>query len=167
MQVVSASLLEAGLETTFAMLSKGAVQRVFGTRGHSCSQSIISPTSVLLTITPIGYYSGLAFSIGQFLVNLIALLGFLPWLLSKNPMAPAVRLVKDHTYFTVMISRQETSYIVSNIKPNCEKNYIWPRMDNVLRIGEKLSTREDPDQGDITLDRPKFVAPLENGKVYK
>jgi hypothetical protein len=167
MQVVSAPLLEAGIETTFSMISKGAIQRVFGSSGQTCSQSIFSPTSVLLKITPAGYYAGLVFCIGQLLVNFIALLGFFPWMLSKAPISPAVRLVKDHTYFTVMVSKQETSHLVSSIKPNCDKDYIWPRMDNILRIGEKLSTREDPDQGDITLDRPKFVAPLVNGKVYK
>jgi hypothetical protein len=167
MQVVSAPLLEAGIETTFSMISKGAVQRVFGSSGQTCSQSIFSPTSVLLKITPAGYYAGLIFCVGQLLVNFIALLGFLPWMVNKSPISPAVRLVKDHTYFTVMVSKQETSHLVSTIKPNCDKDYIWPRMDQILRIGEKLSTREDPDQGDITLDRPKFVAPLVNGKVYK
>jgi hypothetical protein len=167
MQVVSAPFLEAGIETTFSMISKGAVQRVFSTIGRTCSQSIISPTSVLLKITEPGYFAGLFFCAGQFLVNLISLLGFIPWLISKNPIYPAVRLSKDHTYFTVMVSKPETAHIVTTIKPNCEKDYIWPRMDNVLRLGEKLSTREDPDQGDITLDKPKLVAPLINGKVYK
>jgi hypothetical protein len=167
MQVVSAPFLEAGIETTFAMLSKGAVQRIFASSGQSCSQSIFSPSSVLLKATDTGFVAGLIFCVGQLLLNLISLLGFLPWMLSKNPISPAVRLVTDQNYFTVMISKLDSSHIINTIKPNCDKDYIWPRMDCILRLGEKISTKEDPDQGDITLDRPKFVYHLENGKVYK
>jgi hypothetical protein len=167
MQVVSAPLLEAGIETTFSMISKGAVQRMFASSGQTCSQSIFSPTSVLLKATEAGYFSGIIFCFLQLLMNLISLLGFLPWMFSKDPISPAVRLVSDHNYFTMMVSKQDASHTVNSIKPNCDKDFIWSRMDCVLRLGEKISTKEDPDQGDITFDRPKFVSSLINGKVYK
>lgn len=49
------------------------------------------------------------------------------------------------------------SHVSDTLNGNSDDNEIWPKLDIVMRVGETISSRDDPEQGQITLDKPKVV----------
>jgi hypothetical protein len=171
MQVVSAAdleaglrLLNAGLETTFAIILRCAFQRSFSTLGVSCVQNVIlSGTNVFKLDTDSAKY-GFAFAFFQLFMSLIAFICYIPWLFSHVPIGPAIRLASEKTYLTVMLSTQ--TELLQGMNGNTATTEIWSKLDFPVRVGEHVSTRDDPDVGHIVMDKPKFVGPFTFAKRY-
>ena len=47
-----------------------------------------------------------------------------------------------------------------------EKSEVWVRFDQIVRIGETVSSQDDVDMGKITMDKPKMVTKLSWDKKY-
>jgi hypothetical protein len=166
MQSVSPSSLEKGIETTFAILSKLAIQRTYRTGGDLCSQNRIALNITKLHTTIDGLMYGIIFACIQFIANIAALAGFIPWFLSKTPVFPAYRLFTDNFYFALMMSKPHLSGLMGPISLNDNRDAIWNSIDTTLRMGEAILTVEDPETGELTLDRPKMVAAISVNKIY-
>lgn len=165
-QAINTAALTEGLETTWAMILRGSFQRSFSTRGEYCVQNIVSPTIRILNMSQTGAVCGWIFLAMQLLFSCIALVAFIPWILSKDPIKPAVRLISDKNYLTVLISTSSTAGLFVEINGNTETALIWSRLDSVVRVGESIATIEDADYGSITMDKPKLVAKLDWLKKY-
>jgi hypothetical protein len=166
MQVSSASLLEEGFETAFAMLGKVAIQRSFGAKGGKCPTSVVVHEFIVFKITQNGLINGIIFLSIQMIMIILSFVGFLPWVIAQFPISPALRFVNDKSFFTVMMSKPSVSRYINDITPNVEKDYMWPKMDIVLRVGESVATKNDPNEGALTIDKPKAVANLSWTKAY-
>ncbi|KAJ3321812.1 hypothetical protein HDV06_003814 [Boothiomyces sp. JEL0866] len=164
MEVVNAALLEAGVETMFAILGRAGAQRSFTQSAATCIQSIINTSYVVLTISETGFQLGLLFFFSQLTMIIIAIIGTVPWIRSKDPISPGIRLAHDHTFFTVMVNNTIVSLF--GINSTMDTPLVWSRFDFGVRIGEEHQTRDDPDLGHMIMDKPKFVASFTKGKAY-
>ena len=166
MQFVSASLLEAGLETTFVMLMRQAFQRSFATSAERCVQNVLIPTQLTAHITTFGFTFGIVFVIGLLIVNLVCFLAALPWVISTHPIHPAIRLASEHTYFSFMAVSHLTQSVVQGVSSANNVMEVWPKLDFSVRVGESIHTKEDPEYGKISIDKPKMVTNFVKGKQY-
>lgn len=144
------------------MILKAAFQRTFSTSGNFCTQSMLSSSLITMSMTTQGALFGWIFVAGQLLMTFLAILGCVPWIISAAPISPGVRIAIDHTYFNIMLSHG----IAEGINGNTDAKEIWPKMDKVVRVGEAISTRDDPDLGTIVMDKPKFVTAFSWTKCY-
>ncbi|KAJ3272046.1 hypothetical protein HDV01_005998 [Terramyces sp. JEL0728] len=164
MQSVNPALLSAGVESMFAILGRAGVQRTYTHTSSRCSQSIIDYNSIVLRMGETGYSLGLIFFGLQLAMVVLAFLGTIPWLLCKHPIYPGIRIVTDHVFFMVMINSTLASLF--GVNATMDSPLIWTKFDFVVRVGEAIKTRDDPDLGQIILDRPKFVSHFSKGKSY-
>ncbi|KAJ3267873.1 hypothetical protein HDV01_003868 [Terramyces sp. JEL0728] len=164
MEVVNAALLEAGMETMFSILGRAGAQRSFTHTSAKCEQSVINSAYVVLKISKTGFQLGLLFFISQLVMILISITGTIPWIRSKYPISPGIRLAHDHTFFTVMVNNTIVSLF--GINSTMDTPLVWSRFDFGVRIGEEHQTRDDPDLGHMIMDKPKFVATFTKGKAY-
>ncbi|KAI8895887.1 hypothetical protein BC833DRAFT_542016 [Globomyces pollinis-pini] len=162
---ISPTLLEAGLETTYSILARGAMQRSYSTQGNTCTSSVISSTSTVLKIHETGGIIGLWFVLSQLLVTLISFLFFLPWFISDKPMGPAIKLAEDQNYFMIFLGSNPG--VVGGVYSTMDLVDIWSKFDKTVRVGESISTQDDPDCGIIAMDRPKLVVPFSKTKLYQ
>jgi len=167
MQDIALGILEPGMESAISLVNRGAIQRSYTVSGALCTQNIIDPSTVTLKIGDYGYYIGLLWIIGQFIVNGIAILAFFPWLFLSYPIFPAVEACNSPIIFSLLSAKNAiTHYRMQSMSGNMEDALMWPRLDLVLRIGESIETAEDPDRGVILMDRPKAVTEMTFQKAY-
>jgi hypothetical protein len=102
---LSPVLLESGLEVTFGLIARGAIQRSFSAFGGLCVRRIINPDAPMITISRSGYMAGLAFVVIQLLACVFAIGCYCLWLFSPVPIGPAIRIATDHSYFINLINR--------------------------------------------------------------
>ncbi|KAJ3324754.1 hypothetical protein HDV06_006012 [Boothiomyces sp. JEL0866] len=164
MQSVNPALLSAGIETLFAILGRAGVQRSYSHTSSRCTQSVIDSSSIVLRMSNVGYTIGIIFFTLQLAMVLLSFLGTIPWLLSKDPIYPGIRLVTDHVFFMVMIN--STLVALFGVNATMDTPLIWTKFDFVVRVGEAIKTRDDPDLGNIIMDKPKFVTNFVKGKSY-
>jgi hypothetical protein len=125
-------------------------------------QSNLSESMISMTMTAQGALFGWIFVACQLFMTCVAFVGCIPWIISRTPMGPAVRIAMDHTYFNIMLSHNSSE----GVNGNTDQKEIWPKLDKVVRVGEALSSREDPDIGQIVMDKPKFVTTFSWTKRY-
>ena len=130
------------------------------------TQNLPDPTKTTLTISQSGFYMGLAFSIFEFCMTLFSIALAIPWLLSANPISPAVRLVRDQTYFNIMVGKNSTAAILRERNSISTRIDVWSKMDVIIRVGESKKTIHDTDEGKLVIDKSKLVSPLSFTKRY-
>jgi hypothetical protein len=69
-------------------------------------------------MTSDGAKFGYAFVYCQISMSVLSLICFIPWLVSKDPIGPAVRLANEKTYLTVMLTSQSSGDITEGINGN-------------------------------------------------
>ena len=80
---------------------------------------------------------------------------------------PAVEVARDNIIFSLYAAKNMvTNNRMKSMNSNMEAGLMWPRLDLVLRIGESVQTKEDPDRGAIVMDKPKLVTFLSYSKCY-
>jgi hypothetical protein len=163
---VSPSLLEAGMETTMAMIMRPAIQRTYSTQGEMCTQNVIDDTKSVFFISGFGFTFGLIFCITEIVINLICIGMAVPWFLKKNPIGPAIRLASDKNYFMIMLASRLGAQTINGTSLTGTITTIWPKMDIFLRVGESIGTKDDVEFGMITIDRPKMVTDFVSSKSY-
>ena len=164
LQSINPTLLDAGLETTFTMLLRAAIQRSYNTKGAKCTRNVVIESSSKLTIYPYGATTVVVAMSIQLLLSFIAAMAFIPWFLSESPAGPGIRAVREAIYFTALLADSNFS---ENIRSLCNAPTfaIWQGLDVVVRVGEAVET-VDEDMGRITMDKPKMVRKLVNGRKY-
>jgi hypothetical protein len=163
---VSPSLLEAGFETTIAMILRPSIQRSYSVRGSLCTQNIINPNASVFFISSFGLTFGLIFTIIEILINLLCIVMAVPWFMKKNPIGPAIKLASDKNYFTLMMASKLGTQLISGVMMTANVSTIWPKMDVFMRVGESIRTKDDPEFGQITIDKPKMVTDFVVSKTY-
>ena len=131
-----------------------------------CTQNVADDTSMVLSLTSFGLLFGCLFVGGQLLINLICLMACVPRLLEVNPVGPAIRICRDFTYLILLLNGSFTAGILSECKSSVHVDDVWVKMDLFVRVGETIGTKDDPEKGCVTIDRPKFVTNLIKGKRY-
>jgi hypothetical protein len=166
MQSVSAVFLEPGLETTYAMFNRAAMQRSFNTVAEECTQTVVIPTEITAHISDFGYMFGLIFLIGLIVVNFVCLLATLPWFLAEHPIWPAIRMARDPTYFDILVTAHLPASITFTVSYSQNTMEVWTKMDNTVRVGEAIHTKDKQKLGKIVIDKPKMVTNFVTGKPY-
>jgi hypothetical protein len=164
---ISPSMLEAGLETTFALMNKAVIQRSFGAEGYLCPQTIVIPDERVARVGGLGLRFLLIFSGAQMVVHICCFYVLYKWLLQQKPILPAIRFVSEKELFTVMIATGAFSQLLNDLSATYEPGHFWPKFDATLRVGESITTLEDPERGVIVIDRPKMVGDLSFAKYYQ
>jgi hypothetical protein len=166
LQTISPAYLSAGIETMWAMILRVAFQRTLSFEQKTCIQNIPDPTSMVLKMSDFGYIFGLIFVCGELLVNIMCLIACIPRFIEVHPISPAIKINRDYTYFLLLLNGSFTAGILSECKSSVHIDDVWVKMDLNVRIGETIGTRDDPEKGNVTVDRPKFVTNLVRGKRY-
>jgi hypothetical protein len=163
---ISASLLEAGIETTVSLLNKAVIQRAFGTEGKLCPQTVVIPDERVARTTGDGLRYILVFALAQTVAHLFCGVIFLIWVFHKRPIVPAIRFVKERSYFAIFSSGLAFNSCLSDLTATFEEGHFWPKFEMTMRVGESIHTLDDPDYGTIVIDRPKMVGDLSFTKLY-
>lgn len=141
-----------------------AIQRVYATTGKSCVKSATVEATTMITINESGAVVANTCLIIQLIMSGISLILYIPWLISNTPVGPAMRAIKESIYFTTLLGDSNYSEHLRGLC-NAPTHAIWQALDVVVRVGESVATRDD-EVGFITLDKPKFVRELTNGRKY-
>ncbi|KAI9336381.1 hypothetical protein BDR26DRAFT_897118 [Obelidium mucronatum] len=164
---IDRAIVEAGLETTYAILFKGAIQRVYTAEGTQCPRkNIIASFESMVTILPSGYSTLVVLLAIQMIVSFLSMLTFGVWLLAPFPIGPAVRATQEPIYLITLLQSSCNVGIGLNDLCNAETYAIWQKLDVRCRIGESIATMEE-DVGKIVMDKPSLVRKLKNGKKYR
>ncbi|KAJ3320458.1 hypothetical protein HDV06_005281 [Boothiomyces sp. JEL0866] len=165
LQSVDPVFMDAGIETLMAILITSGIQRTYPITGSSCPGYVVIDENTKVWLADYGMTLSYVIIFSQLGLSLVSLIGFLPWLFSKEPIGPGVRFVKSPTYFTVLVA-SSNSIARSNCFGNAPEHVIWQGTDIILRLGEQAATRADPELGHIVIDRPRMVSYLQHGKWY-
>ena len=160
---IDPALLNAGLETMFAMIVRGGVQRTHTVTGNVCGKNIALEGRSKVSMQTYSLQSGVILLAIQIAVSVIALAGFVPWFLSEHPIGPAIRALKEKAYFMTILNSSTNAGLHELC--NAQTHQVWQALDNVVRIGESIQTVSE-EVGHVSMDRPKLIRSLVNGKKY-
>jgi hypothetical protein len=99
-------------------------------------------------------------------VNVICFVVSMPWFMSEHPIHPAIRLASESVYFSFMVVGHLTPSVSAGVSFAQNVMEVWPKLDNFVRVGEAIHTKEDPEFGKIAIDKPKMVTNFLKGKQY-
>jgi hypothetical protein len=161
---INVAMMESGIETFFTILLRSAIQRTYGSKGARCTRNVIVESQAMLRIKTYGGQSAIVALVIQLVFAAFSAAAFLPWFLNKAPAGPAIRAVKESVYFTTLLADSNFS---DNLRGLCNAPTfaIWQGLDIVVRVGESVESMDD-EVGHITMDKPKLVRPLTNGRRY-
>ncbi|ORY38822.1 hypothetical protein BCR33DRAFT_768968 [Rhizoclosmatium globosum] len=163
---IDRALVEAGMETMYAILFKGAIQRTYIPKGTQCPRkNLISSTQSRIAIMQSGYIASVVFLAIQMFASIISILAFSLWLFSPSPIGPAVRACQEPVYLITLLQSSANIGMGLNDLCNAETYAIWQRLDVKCRIGESITTIEE-DIGKIIVEKPSLVRALKNGRRY-
>ncbi|KAJ1569151.1 hypothetical protein HK405_009222 [Cladochytrium tenue] len=159
------SMVEAGLETTYAILFKAAIQRCYSARATQCPRmnSQQSHKSTVM-MQHEGVTCAVILLAAQLAVSLVSVLSYGLWFGSESPIGPAVRATRDYVYFLTLFSSSELACALCELG-NAESYAIWQELDVVARIGEGIHSLLNT-VGQIVIDKPNLVRALQNGRRY-
>jgi hypothetical protein len=159
------AMIDAGLETVFAFLFRGGVQRTYSAKGLTCTRNVVKPGECKLSFGGDGLLIAEISLVFQLFISILSFVAFIPWLMHEPPIGPAARLIRDKSYFLTMLSRSSLLKEAETLC-NAPTYAIWHSIDVVVRVGESAQTKDDPDFGAIVLDTPKRVVQFTSGKEY-
>jgi hypothetical protein len=164
LMTINTDFFEAGMETYFAILFRAGVQRTYDTAGSTCVRNIIDESKTVLKMEATAV---LALSICvaiQFFSAVLAVGLCTPWFFSSVPTGPAIRALKDNSYFSTLLADSNLGEKLNGLC-NAPTGDIWRSLDVVVQIGETIATKDD-DYGRITMDMPELVNVMINGRKY-
>ncbi|KAI9356213.1 hypothetical protein DFJ73DRAFT_623214 [Zopfochytrium polystomum] len=162
---IDRALLDAGVETMYSVLFKAAIQRTYQSNAMQCPRMNV----VLSHISTIHMgKEGLIVAMGllgaQLLVALMAAAAFILWFTSPNPIGPAVRATTEYIYLLTLLAPTQMTVGLGELG-NAETYSIWQELDVIVRIGESIHTL-DNQVGQLVIDKPSMVRPIQNGRKY-
>ena len=140
------------------------MQRTYSVKGNSCIRNVVVESASIMKMDHYAVGVSIFILVCQLVACCLALAAFIPWLLSAIPIGPGVRIVKEDIYFLTLVN---SAGIIQGMNELCNApaHTIWQTLDVVVRIGESLATRSEV-VGHITMDKPKLIRSLTNGKQY-
>ncbi|KAJ3241654.1 hypothetical protein HDU78_001725 [Chytriomyces hyalinus] len=166
LMAIDRALVEAGMETMYAILFKGAIQRTYSTMATGCPRkNMLASYHSLIMISDSAFTSSCILLGIHLFFTLVSAASFLLWFLSAHPIGPAVRAMQESIYMVSLLG--SSSYVGIGLPQLCnaETYAIWQKLDVRCRIGESLNSTEE-EIGKIVVDKPALVRPLKNGKRY-
>ncbi|KAJ3218780.1 hypothetical protein HDU67_004028 [Dinochytrium kinnereticum] len=161
---INPSQMSKGMETTLSILIRAGMQRTFTMTGITCRRFVARDDVSKVFMKPWGYASLYATGVVQVIFSLIGLaLGF-SWVLHKHPITPALRALRDPSYFMTLLADSPFSINLAGTA-NAPSYVFWQALDMVVKIGESVDTLSEP-IGHVRMEREKFVRPLSNEKAY-
>ncbi|KAJ3032192.1 UNVERIFIED_CONTAM: hypothetical protein HDU68_000031 [Siphonaria sp. JEL0065] len=148
---IDPSLLDPGIETTYSILLRAGMQRTWDSEGSTCVREISRGDLTIVHLTSWGstciYIAGGI----QIVLSLVALLAGSVWYVSEIPLGPAIRVIRQPTYFMSVLCE---SPFAANLMGtgNAQEHVIWQAIDVIVRIGEAYETMDDP-VGHIKMER--------------
>ncbi|KAJ3203395.1 hypothetical protein HDU82_006622, partial [Entophlyctis luteolus] len=142
---VDPTLIEPGMETLYSILLRAGIQRTWDSKGANCVREISRNDQTIASLTAWGSISIYIAASIQIILSTIALVACAVWYFSATPLGPAVRVIKQPTYFMSVLC--ESPFAINlNGTGNAQAHVIWQAIDVVVRIGESLETIEEPDE---------------------
>jgi hypothetical protein len=166
MQAMGFAYLEAGLETTWAMIARIALQRSYTVKGNTCLSSVISEHVTFFIRAQDKVNLFVAFIVIEFFAQLLAFLAYVPWLRAANPCAPGIRFIEDDVYLSQMVIKSPHASRFLSANATMDTREMWQGFDKKVKIGESKKSQEDPEFGLLVLDKPQLVTNLTWGKLY-
>jgi hypothetical protein len=161
---IDPALMDAGLETLFAILLRGGMQRTLSVIGNSCLKRVEVNSITLLSMHSYGVEVANIILSLHLTVCVFSLLAYIPWFLSEDCIGPGIRIIQNQPYFSTLVSCSRLAMGTDEMC-NAPAYQIWQRMDVVMRVGESIDTVDD-EMGHLILDKPKMVSGIKNGKRY-
>ncbi|KAI8854155.1 hypothetical protein BC829DRAFT_380431 [Chytridium lagenaria] len=161
---VNPTYISAGMEASIAILLRAGMQRTFSMSGITCPRFIARDDMVKVLLKGWGYSTLYASSMVQLLFSFAALGFGSTWLWLKRPITPALRALKEPTYFMTLLADSPFSANLAGTA-NAPAYVFWQALDLIVKIGESVDTLSEP-IGHLRMERAKFVRPLSNGKAY-
>ena len=158
------SLVSAGMETMFAMILRAGIQRSYTTTGNTCIMNVPVEGETYVTMDAYSVITGVLILSFHLVITLASILCFIPWLSKHEPIGPAVRLLSEKAYFTTILNSAKISTGLHELC-NAQTHQIWQNLDLLVRIGESIQTVSE-EVGHVSMDRPKLIRSLVNGKRY-
>ncbi|KAI8609527.1 hypothetical protein BC830DRAFT_1069800 [Chytriomyces sp. MP71] len=148
---VDPTLIEPGFETLYSMILRAGFQRSFDSKGATCTRIISRTDETVVYLTQWGSACIYAAAGIQIFLSLVALMAACYWYITIVPLGPAIRVVKQPTYFMSLFC--ESPFATNLIGTgNAQVHVIWQAVDTVVRIGESFETLEEP-IGRIKMER--------------
>ncbi|KAI9337892.1 hypothetical protein DFJ73DRAFT_646329 [Zopfochytrium polystomum] len=162
---IDRALLDAGMETMYAVLFKAALQRTYQSQAYQCARKnvVMSHISSIKIGREGLFVAGGLLSL-QLLVSMAAVCAFGLWFLSPNPIGPAVRATREYVYLLTLLAPTQMTVALNDLG-NAETYSIWQELDVIARIGESIHTLDNP-IGQLIIDKPNMVRPIQNGRKY-
>jgi hypothetical protein len=148
------SFITAGLETMWVIVTRAAIQRSYSHAGAICTRRITINSQSVVKIYKYGVQTSMAILIIQLCFVGMAAAAFIPWLLNPKPVGPAVRVVREASYFTTLLSDSNFSDGLRGLA-NSPTYAVWQALDLIVRVGEAMDSIDD-DVGHIAMDKPKL-----------
>ncbi|KAK5666795.1 hypothetical protein BDV3_005941 [Batrachochytrium dendrobatidis] len=164
LMAVDPSRIESGVETMIAILLRGGIQRTYTTRGSMCNRNVALVTKSIVKMAQYGISVALFILFVQLLFTLIAILAFIPWIMCSSPIGAGVRAIREPVYFTTLLNSSSVCQGFDQLC-NAQLHSIWQHLDVVVRIGEPIGSSSEV-IGRISMDRPKLITWMTNGKKY-
>ncbi|KAH9244035.1 hypothetical protein BASA81_018591 [Batrachochytrium salamandrivorans] len=164
LMTVDPALIEGGIETMFSILLRAAIQRTYSAHGDVCGRNIAVEARSIITMSAYGVNVAFCILSFQLAVSVLATLAFIPWLRSSRPIGAGVRAVKEPVYFTTLLNSSSVCQGFDQLC-NAQIHAIWQHLDVVVKIGEPIGSHSES-IGRISMDRPKLITWMTNGKRY-
>ena len=127
------------------------MMRSFDTTGNTCPVYGNEAGVSIIALTQWGQIIMYVNGGIQLVMSLFSLCLACTWFFSKTPLLPAMRMMRDPTYFMTLICDSPfTVFLVGT--NNAPKHVIWQALDQIARIGETIDTLQDQ-IGHIKLER--------------
>ncbi|KAJ3326832.1 hypothetical protein HDU76_012616 [Blyttiomyces sp. JEL0837] len=161
---VNPSLLEYGMETYSSIILRAGIQRTFHFKGANCPRQVFRDDQSYIQLTHLGITIVYVTAGIQTFLCVASLLVACTWYFQKKPIGPAIRAVRDPTYFMNLLA--DSPFGVNLVGTgNAQKHVIWQALDLVVRIGESVDTLGET-VGRIKMERYRLVRNFENGRMY-
>nr|KAJ3421776.1 hypothetical protein HK105_002333 [Polyrhizophydium stewartii] len=164
LMTIDPALVEGGIETLFSILLRAGTQRTYATHGEVCGRNVAIEGQSIVRMAPYGVDVAFFTLSFQLFITILSALAFVPWLRSVVPIGPGVRALREPVYFTTLINSSSVCHGFDQLC-NAQIHAIWQNLDLVVRIGEPIGTRTEG-VGHISMDRPKLIGAMTNGKRY-
>jgi len=161
---ISPRLFDAGMETFYTILMRAGIQRSYGANGDKCVRNTVVAGQSVFLLEYYGVAAAYIALVFQLVASLCSVAAFVPWMLSDKPAGPAIRAVKESIYFTTLLADSNFSDHIRGLC-NAPSYAIWQGLDVIVRVGEAVDSVDD-EVGHITMDKPKLVRPMTNGRKY-
>jgi hypothetical protein len=149
---INPAIMDAGLETTVSMLLRGGIARTFNSEGSFCPMMPVERNDQsIIKLTTWGLFAVYMTGAIQLLFSFMSLFVAMIWLIHPIPLGPAIRIIKDPTYFMALLAESSFSVLLHGAS-NAQRFVIWQALDTVVRIGETLEPLDDS-VGKIKMDR--------------